>query len=81
MFRRKKKKITDEEVGIALRNMAEKIRSDMDFDFRVAYGQMGLAENDLVETLTDEQLVLYKIFKEKREEFNKIAAALYQRIY
>ena len=74
-----KKKITNEEVGKVIGELADKIRSDMDYDFRVAYGQMGVAENDLVSTFNENQLKLYKDFCEKREAFFSIASEIYQR--
>ena len=52
--------MTTEEVGKVIGELADKIRSEMDFDFRVAYGQMGIAENDLVDTFDENQKKLYK---------------------
>ena len=74
-----KKKITNEEVGKVLGELADKIRSEMDFDFRVAYGQMGIAENDLVDTFDENQKKLYKDFCEKRETFYNLAKEMYER--
>ena len=74
-----KKKITNEDIGEFIGKLADQVRSDMDFDFRVAYGQMGLAETDLVHTLDEKQRELYKEFCKKREEFYNIARELYQR--
>ena len=75
----KRKKLTDEEIGQFIGKIAEKIRSEMDYDFRVAHGQMHLAENELVATFTPEQLKLYEEFKIKREEFYSIASEIYER--
>ena len=74
-----KTKITNEEVGKVLGKVAEKIRDDMDFEFRVAQSQMWMAENDLVDALTESQHELYKAYAEKRNVFFKIAGELYQR--
>ena len=74
-----KKKFTDEEIGQMIGKMAEKIRSDMDYEFRVAQSQMWIAENDLVDSLDEKQQELYKDFREKRDVFFKIAEELYQR--
>lgn len=74
-----KKKVTNEEVGEAIGKMAEKIRDDMDYEFRVARSQMWIAENHLVDSLTEEQHELYRDYSEKREYFYKIAQELYQR--
>ena len=74
-----KKKFTNEEVGQVIGKMAEKIRDEMDYEFRVAQSQMWIAENDLVDTLTEEQYKLYKDYSEKRNNFYKIAKELYTR--
>lgn len=74
-----KKKVKEENVGEIIGKVADQIRSEMDLDFRVAQSQMWIAENDLVETFTDEQLKLYNIYKEKREEFYAVANELYKR--
>ena len=74
-----KKKFTNEEVGEAIGKMAEKIRDDMDYEFRVAQSQMWIAENDLVDALTEDQHELSRDYNEKREYFYKIAQELYQR--
>ena len=74
-----KKKFTNEEVGQVIGKMAEKIRDEMDYEFRVAQSQMSIAENDLVNALTEEQYKLYKDYSEKRNNFYKIAKELYTR--
>ena len=76
----KKKKVNNEDVGVFLGKIAEKIRSDMDYEFRVAQSQMWLAENDLVDSIKgEEQIELYRIYCEKRNEFFRIAEELYER--
>ncbi|MBQ8229851.1 MAG: hypothetical protein IJZ32_04065 [Clostridia bacterium] len=74
-----KKKCTNEEIGEVIGKIADKIRSDMDYEFRVAQSQMWIAENDLVDSLKGEQQELYRDFAEKREAFFAIAKELYQR--
>ena len=74
-----KKKITNEEVASILGKIAEDIRDDLDYDFRVAQSQMWIAENDLVDSLNEQQKKLYYDFSEKRNTFFKIASELYQR--
>ena len=74
-----KKKFTNEEVGQVIGKMAEKIRDEMDYEFRVAQSQMWIAENDLVNALTEEQYKLYKDYSEKKNNFYKIAKELYTR--
>ncbi len=51
----------------------------MDYDYRVAFGQMGIAEKILVNSFDDNQMKLYKDFCEKREAFYIIASEIYQR--
>ncbi|MBE7084513.1 MAG: hypothetical protein E7368_00475 [Clostridiales bacterium] len=74
-----KKKITNDEVGQVMGAIAEKIRDDLDYEFRVAQSQMWIAENDLVDSLNEKQQPLYKDYVEKREYFYKIAKEMYQR--
>ena len=74
-----KKKLTEEEIGQAIGKIAEKIRDDLDYDFRVASGQMWLAENDLTQTFDAKQIGLYEDFCEKRERYFALAKELYQR--
>ena len=74
-----KKKFTNEEVGQVIGTMADKIRSDMDYEFRVAQSQMWIAENDLVDALEEKQYELYREYSEKRNAFFKIAEQLYER--
>ena len=76
-----KKKVTDEEVGKIIEKIAEKIRSDMDYEFRVAQSQMWIAENDLIDALEEKQYEAYRNYAEKREAFFQIAKELYQRKY
>ena len=76
-----KNKVTNEEVGQAIGEMAEKIRSDMDYEFRVAESQMWIAENDLVDSLNETQHELYKDYSEKRNAFFRLAKELYERKY
>ncbi len=74
-----KKKVTDEEIGQIMGKIAEKIRSDMDYEFRVAQSQMWIAENDLVNALDEDQREVYNDYAKKRETFFKIAQELYTR--
>ena len=74
-----KKKVTNDDVAKVIGKLADEIRSDLDYDFRVAQSQMALAENDLVETLDEKQKALYDDFCQKREKFFAIAKELYKR--
>lgn len=71
------KKVTNEEAGETIGKIAEKIRSDMDYEFRVAQSQMWIAENDLVDALDKKQQEAYKDYAEKRNAFFQIAGELY----
>ena len=74
-----KRKVTQEEVEQILEKMAEKVRDDLDFEFRVAESQMWIAENDLVDSLTEDQHELYRDYSEKRNYFFQLAKELYER--
>ena len=74
-----KKKVTNEEVGAIIGKIAENIRSDMDYKFRVAQSEMWLAENDLVDSLNETQYDLYRDYCEKRNLFYQLADELYAR--
>ena len=74
-----RKKVTNEEVGKAIGQMAEQIRSELDYEFRVAYSQMCIAEKDLVETLDKTQKELYDDFYKKRETFYLAASEVYKK--
>ena len=76
-----KNKITNEQIGQFIGDLAQQIRDELDYDLRVAKGQMSLAENDLVDTLTPAQKQLYDTFCQKRNAFYKIANDLYIRVY
>ncbi len=75
-----RKKVTNDDIGQAIGKIAEKIRDNMDYQFRVAQSQMWIAENDLIDSLeTDEQKKLYLEFAEKKNEFFRIAKEIYER--
>ena len=74
-----KKKVTNEEVAKAIGTMANQLRTEMDFDMRVKQSQMWLAEDELVKSLNEKQLELYKDFYQKREAFYDIAKEMYER--
>ena len=74
-----KKKVTNDKVEEFLQKMAEDFRDDMDYELRVAESQMWIAENDLVDSLTEDQHQLYRDYSEKRNHFFKIAKEMYKR--
>ena len=67
-----KNKITNDQVEEIIGKMAEEIRSDMDYDFRVAQSQMWIAENDLVESLDINQKKLYDEFSKNEMNFTPL---------
>ncbi len=74
-----KKKVTNEEVGETLGKIADKVRSDMDFNFRVSRSRMWIAETELIESLNEKQRALYDEYRKERDAFYDIAKELYQR--
>ncbi len=74
-----KKKVTDEKATEFINKVAEKVREEMDYEFRVAQSQMWIAENELVDALDEKQHEAYKNYAEKRNAFVAIAKELYQR--
>lgn len=74
-----RRKPTNEDVKEVLSEVAEQIRSDLDFEFRVAQSRMGIAENDLCRTFNEEQKALYKEFCKERKAFYKIASEIFER--
>ena len=74
-----KKKVSDQDVARFIRQIADKLLGEMDYDLRVAESQMDIAEKDLADTFTNEQKVLYDEFCKKRQVFFRIAGQMYQR--
>jgi hypothetical protein len=74
-----KKKVGNQDVAQFIQQIVDKLRSDMDYDFRVAESQMNFSEKDLVNTFTKEQKVLYEEFCQKRQVFFDFASQIYQR--
>ena len=46
-----RKKVTKEQTEKIIVEVADKVKRELDFDFRVAYSQMGIAENDASKTI------------------------------
>lgn len=74
-----KKKITNDEIGEIIGKMAEEVRGEMDYDFRVAQSQMWLAEKELADTFNQNQQALYQEFCKKRDLFYQIASEIYKK--
>ncbi len=76
-----RKKVTNDEVGKVIGQTAEKIREEMDYEFRVAQSQMWIAEKDFIDCLNDKQKEQYQEYCKKRNKFFAIASEIYQRKY
>lgn len=76
-----KKKVTNEEIKDVLNSVSAEIKRELDYDFRVAQSQMWIAENDLINSLNEEQKQLYDAFNQKRKAFYNIASELFERKY
>ena len=74
-----RKKVTENEVAKLIDAVAQKVREEMDFDYRVAESQMGIAEQQLYRSLNDQQKELYNNFVKKRKQFYAIASEMYER--
>ena len=74
-----RKKVTENEVAKLIDAVAQKVREEMDFDYRVAESQMGIAEQQLYRSLNDQQKELYNDFVKKRKQFYDIASEMYER--
>lgn len=74
-----RKKVTEEKVEEVFKELVNDVQSGMDYEFRVAQGQMWLAENELIASLDAKQLELYNEFAEKRKIFYQIANEIYKR--
>lgn len=55
-----KRKVTEDEIAIFLQKCADQIKSEMDFDLRVAESRMHHSKKDLMETFDENQKKLYK---------------------
>ena len=73
-----KKKLTDEEIGQAIGNLAKEIKRQLKYDCDVAYRDMCWAENCLANSLNENQRQLYQAFREKRDAFFEIASEVYK---
>lgn len=72
-----KNKITNEDVSKAIEKLAETVRNELSYDFRVAQSQMWLAEKELIDSLDKNQRLLYENFSKKREVFYNIASDIF----
>ena len=75
-----RRKTAKEEVKKILKNAVDEIHKELDSEFRVAQALMSVAEDELVKSLDQKQLALYKEFCKKRESFYIKASELYKRV-
>ena len=76
-----RKKVTNDDVAMVIGAMADKIRKEMNEELIIAKNEMMFAEMDLVETLTEEQRVLYNEFVNKRQVYYSYASEMYEKKY
>ena len=69
-----KKKVTNDDVAKFIKECAEKVDSELDLEYRVAYCNMLRSEQELVATYTEEQNKLYKNFLDDRQKFYDLHA-------
>ena len=67
-----KKKATNEDVKQFIKKIADEINSEYDLAVRVAQSRMMRAENELLETFSDEQKALYTEYLLARQELNDL---------
>ena len=64
-----KNKITDEKVGEFIKQCADEVKREMDYELRVAESNFYMAENALIHTFSEEQKQLYKEYLDKRQRY------------
>ena len=73
-----KKKLTPQEMELFIKELVEKVEKELkkleekEKEYNLAKSQMYFAESVLVNSLTEEQIELYRIYLEKRDAFFKI---------
>ncbi len=75
-----RRKTANEEVERILKKAVDEIYQQQDNEFTVAQVIMNVAEDELVKTLDQNQLALYKEFCKKREYFYIKASKIYKRV-
>lgn len=73
-----RKKVTNEEVAEAIRKMAIQLRNEIIYDYHDTKENMDLAEKKLIDTLSKEQLELFKDYSQKKDAFFAVAKELYK---
>ena len=65
-----RKKATEEMIKEFISQCAEEINSQKDFDFRLATSRLERAEQELINTFTPEQKLLYEEYLQERQHYN-----------
>ena len=74
-----KKRVTKLDVQTILAGVSAQVQEEMNSDLKLLLSQMDMAENELYQSLNDEQRLLYDKFFEKRKEFNSLAKEIYKK--
>ena len=62
-----RKKPTNDDVAKLIKDLAEEVRSQLDFELRVAQSNLNLSERELIDSFTDEQKQLYEQYIKDRQ--------------
>ena len=73
------KKVSNKQVGQFIENIADQLRQEITVDFNIAQTLMDIAERELVESLDEKQLQLYRNFCDKRANFYAVAQQRYHK--
>ena len=74
-----KRRVTKLDVQTILAGVSAQVQEEMNKDLTLLLVQMDMAENELYQSLNDEQRLLYDKFFEKRKEFNNLAKEIYKK--
>ena len=74
-----KKRVTKLDVQTILAGVSAQVQEEMNNDLKLLLVKMDMAENELYQSLNDEQRLLYDKFFEKRKEFNSLAKEIYKK--
>lgn len=73
-----KKKATNEDVEVLLKQWTEEINSELDYELRVAESRMLIAERELTDSYSEEQKKLYENFLTERQAFCDLLTEKYK---
>lgn len=75
-----KKKATNEDIANFIKQCAEEINSQLDYELRVADSAIWRAEKELIDTFTDKQKNLYCEFLNARQHYYDILTQKYKTV-